>query len=44
VLLDRYEIDHALFPPDTPLAEWFDASPAWERAYADDTAVVWLRR
>jgi hypothetical protein len=44
VLLDRYQIDHALFPPDTPLAGWFDASPAWERAYADDTAVVWLRR
>jgi hypothetical protein len=44
VLLDRYEIDHAVFPPDTPLAAWFDASSGWERAYEDETAVVWLRR
>jgi hypothetical protein len=44
VTLDHYGIDHALFPPETPLADWFDASPAWERAYADDTAVIWLRR
>ena len=43
-LLDRYDIDHAVFPPDTPLAEWFDASEQWTRGYADDIAVVWLRR
>jgi hypothetical protein len=43
-VFDRYTIDHAVFPPDTPLADWFDASAAWERAYADETAVVWLRR
>jgi hypothetical protein len=44
LLFDRYGIDHALFPPDTPLADWFDASDAWERAYADTTAVVWIHR
>jgi hypothetical protein len=44
LLLDRYEIDHAVFPPDTLLAEWFDASDLWERAYADETAVVWVHR
>jgi hypothetical protein len=44
VLFDRYGIDHAVFPPDTPLATWFDASPDWERAYADATAVVWVHR
>jgi hypothetical protein len=44
VLFDRYGIDHAVFPPDTPLAAWFDASDAWERAYADATAVVWIHR
>jgi len=43
-LLDQYDIDHAVFPPDTPLAEWFDESERWSRAYADETAVVWLRR
>jgi hypothetical protein len=43
-VFDRYQIDHAVFPPDTPLAEWFDASDAWERAYADETAVVWVRQ
>ena len=42
--LDRYGIDHAVFPPDTPLADWFDSSSLWQRAYSDTTAVVWLRR
>jgi hypothetical protein len=40
---DRYGIDHAVFPPDTPLADWFDDADGWSRAYADDTAVVWVR-
>ena len=44
VEFDRYAIDHAVFPPDRPLADWFDASPHWERAYEDETAVVWVRR
>lgn len=44
VELDRYSIDHAIFAPDTPLAAWFDASPTWERAFADDVAVIWVRR
>jgi hypothetical protein len=42
--LDRYRIDHAVFPPDTPLAAWFDASPTWERVYSDATAAIWVRR
>ncbi|MEP7040297.1 MAG: hypothetical protein ABI864_01860 [Chloroflexota bacterium] len=44
ILFDRYGIDYAVFPPDTPLAGWFDASSAWERVYLDDTAAVWTRR
>lgn len=44
VLMDRYEIDHAVFPAGTPLADWFDGSDLWERAYTDDTAVVWVRK
>jgi hypothetical protein len=43
-VFDRYLIDYAVFPPDTPLAAWFDASPLWERVYADATADVWVRR
>ncbi|MGH2428493.1 MAG: hypothetical protein ACRDGV_06340 [Candidatus Limnocylindria bacterium] len=42
-VLDRHEIDHVLFQPDQPLAEWLDASEAWRQAYADDVAVVWVR-
>jgi hypothetical protein len=44
VVFDRYEIDYAVFPPDTPLADWFDASDRWERVYADATAAVWVLR
>jgi len=44
VTFDQYGIDYAVFPPDTPLADWFDASPAWERVYLDETAAVWVRR
>ena len=41
--LDRYEIDHVLFLPDSALGTWLDASPDWERAYADSVAVIWVR-
>ena len=44
VELDRYAIDYAVFPPDTPLAVWFDASAAWERVHSDPTAAIWVRR
>lgn len=44
LLLDRYEIDYAVFPPATPLGDWFDASAEWERVYADSTAAIWVRR
>jgi hypothetical protein len=44
VLFDRYEIDYAVFPPDSPLAGWFDASDGWERVYQDPTAAIWVLR
>ncbi|MEX0625998.1 MAG: hypothetical protein WD402_05600 [Chloroflexota bacterium] len=40
----RYRIDYAVYPPDTPLADWFDASANWERVYLDETAAIWVRR
>lgn len=39
---DRYGIDHVLFPADTPLGGWLDASAAWQRAYHDDVATIWV--
>jgi hypothetical protein len=44
VTFDRYRIDYAVFPPDTPLADWFDSSAAWKRVYLDQTAAIWVRR
>ena len=44
VVFDHYVIDYAVFPPDTPLADWFDASAAWEHVYDDPTAAIWVRR
>jgi hypothetical protein len=44
VLFDRYRIDYAVFPPDTPLAGWFDTSSQWRRVYSDATAAIWVRR
>jgi hypothetical protein len=41
--LDRYEIDHVLFFPDSEFGVWLDASPDWQRTYADSVAVVWVR-
>jgi hypothetical protein len=42
-ILDRYEIDFAVYPPESPLGAWFEASPAWRNAYEDDLAAVWIR-
>lgn len=44
LLFDRYGIDYAVFPPDTELAGWFDASAGWRQVYADSTAAIWVRR
>jgi hypothetical protein len=43
-VFDRYRIDYAVFPPDTPLAVWFDASAGWKRVYRDSIAAIWVRR
>jgi hypothetical protein len=43
-IFDKYGIDYVLFPPDTPLAGWLDASSGWQRVYKDVTAAVWVRR
>jgi hypothetical protein len=43
-LLDRYEIDHIVFWPDSALAGWLDRNPAWRRVYTDGQAAIWERR
>ena len=43
-LLDRYGVDVALYPGNTPLGRWFERSPGWRRVYSDDLATIWVRR
>ena len=43
-VFDRYRIDHVIYPPDTALGNWLDASSSWKRAYADSVAIVWTKR
>ncbi|MCP1756874.1 hypothetical protein [Bradyrhizobium elkanii] len=43
-LLDEYKIDATLLAPSTRAAGLLDRLPDWERAYADEVAVVHIRR
>jgi hypothetical protein len=43
-LLDRYRIAWTLLKPDEPSANALDRDLAWERTYADESAVVHRRR
>lgn len=43
-LLDEYHIRSTLLTPKTPAVALLDRLPGWERAYADDVAVVHKRR
>ncbi|WP_338699128.1 hypothetical protein V5279_16685 [Bradyrhizobium sp. 26S5] len=43
-LLDEYKIDATLLFPSTPAIALLDRMPEWERTYADDIAVVHVRR
>ncbi|SEE50743.1 hypothetical protein [Bradyrhizobium erythrophlei] len=43
-LLDEYKIDATLLFPFTPAVALLDRMPEWQRIYADDTAVVHIRR
>ena len=42
-LLRSYDIDAVLLTPSTPAASLLDHLDGWERAYADETAVVYIR-
>jgi hypothetical protein len=43
-VLDRYQVDWIMIFPDRPLAPWLAHDPAWQRIYADQTAMVFVRR
>jgi hypothetical protein len=43
-ILDHYRITWTLLRPDEPAVAAFDRDPAWERLYADASAVVHRRR
>lgn len=43
-LLDDYEIGAVLLPPGAPAVAYLDRLPDWERAYADEVAVLHVRR
>ena len=42
-VLDAYHIDHVIFWPRSPLADWLDRAPGWRRVYEDGLAAVWAR-
>ncbi|MFL5807258.1 MAG: hypothetical protein ACJ8CR_36700 [Roseiflexaceae bacterium] len=43
-VLDRYQVDWVMIFSDRPLVPWLEHDPAWQRIYADATAVVFVRR
>jgi hypothetical protein len=43
-LLDECKIDATLLFPSTPAVGLLDRLPEWERSYADDVAIVHIRR
>jgi hypothetical protein len=43
-LTDRYKVTWTLIRPNTILSYYFDHSPRWQRVYADEFAVVHVRR
>jgi hypothetical protein len=43
VLLDKYQIDFCLLARDAPMSRVLPLLPGWKTAYADDTAIVFVR-
>ncbi len=43
-VLDKYQIQWVILPPERGLGPWLDQSAEWERIFQDDTASVWVRR
>jgi hypothetical protein len=43
-VLDRYQVDWAILPPGEALSKQLREDPGWKPAYADQTAVVFVRK
>jgi hypothetical protein len=43
-LIERYGVDSTLLTPSTPAVALFDRMDGWQRIFADDTAVVHVRK
>ena len=43
-MANRYKVNWTLLRANTPITYYFDHSPNWRRVYADDLAVVHVRR
>ena len=43
-LLESYKIDATMLRPETPAASLLDHVEGWQRIYADDKAIVHVRR
>ncbi len=41
--LDRYSVNWTLTMPMAPISQALELSPEWQRAYADDVAVIFVR-
>src|SRR5262245_12068395 len=41
--LERYQVDWVMVFHDRPLVGWLEHDPLWQRIYADQTAVVFVR-
>ena len=42
-IVDRYDVDAMLFPPDEPITKGPAEAAGWCEAYRDDNEVVYLR-
>jgi hypothetical protein len=42
-VLDRYRIDHVLYPRESDLAKWLDEQPTWKRTWESGIAAIWVR-
>ena len=43
-VLDNYQVQWVILPPNRGLGPWLDQSSEWKLSYRDDTASVWVRR
>ncbi len=43
-ILDDYQVQWVILPPERGLGPWLDQSTEWERIYQDNTTSVWVRR